>query len=76
MTRLYRSTTDKKLAGICGGIGEILDVDPTIIRLITVFLAFATGIFPLIIVYLIAWAIIPEGRSDASHVKDGSGGNG
>jgi phage shock protein C len=60
MTRLYRSRTEKKIAGICGGIGKLMDVDPTIIRLATVVLALATGFFPFFIGYLIAWWIVPE----------------
>ncbi|MEX0736954.1 MAG: PspC domain-containing protein, partial [Bacteroidota bacterium] len=47
MRRLYRSQTNKKIAGICGGIGEMLDVDPTLIRLLAIVALFATGFFPL-----------------------------
>ncbi|MFH0990964.1 MAG: PspC domain-containing protein [bacterium] len=61
MKRLYRSVTDKKIAGICGGIGEYLDVDPTVIRLLTVILWLVTWFFPVFIGYVIAWFIIPEG---------------
>lgn len=61
MKRLYRSKKDAKLGGICGGLGEILEVDPTLIRLIFVFLAMITGVLPLVVTYLIAWFIIPEG---------------
>jgi phage shock protein C len=60
MTRLFRSETDKKIAGICGGIAEMQDVDPTIVRLIMVVLALMSGCFPLIVAYLIGWAIIPK----------------
>jgi len=60
MQKLYRSKTDAKLAGICGGIGEILDVDPTIVRLVTVLAALMTAVFPFVIVYLVGWVIIPE----------------
>jgi len=59
MKRLYRSRKDRKIAGICGGLGEYLELDPTLIRLILVFLAFLTGIVPFILAYLISWAIIP-----------------
>ena len=59
MKRLFRSQTNKKIAGICGGIGEATDTDPTIIRLIAVVLGLATGFFPFFIVYLIAWWIVP-----------------
>ena len=60
MTRLYRSTTNKKLAGVCGGIGDAMDIDPTIIRLVTVVLGIATAFVPFFIAYLIAWWVIPE----------------
>ena len=53
MKRLYLSKKEKMLAGICGGLGEMLDVDPTIIRLAFVFIGIATAIFPLLIVYII-----------------------
>jgi len=56
--RLYRSRSDRVLAGVCAGLGKYLDVDPVIIRLIwaaTILLAGA-GIF----LYIIAWIIIPE----------------
>jgi len=59
MKRLYRSESNRKIAGVCGGIGEHLDVDPTIIRLIAVVFTFVTGILPFIIGYLVAWWIVP-----------------
>ena len=60
MKKLYRSQTDRKIAGICGGLGEYLDVDPTIIRLCAVVFGLGTGIFPFLIGYIIGWFIIPE----------------
>jgi len=57
--RLHRSETDRKIAGVCGGLGEYLDVDPTIFRLIAVVLGLATGIIPFLIGYLVAWWIVP-----------------
>jgi phage shock protein C len=59
MKKLFRSSTNKKIAGICGGIGEMTDTDPTIIRIIVVVLGLATGFFPFMIGYLIAWWIVP-----------------
>ncbi len=56
--RLYRSKTNRILGGICGGIAEYLDVDPTIIRLIWVLITLVYGVG--ILAYLIAWLIIPE----------------
>ena len=58
MKKLYRSNKNKVLAGVCGGIGEYLDVDPIIIRLL--WLLFALGMGTGIIVYIIAWLIIPK----------------
>ena len=59
MKKLYRSRTNKKIAGVCGGMGELMDVDPTIIRLVVIVLGIATGFFPFLIGYLIAWWIVP-----------------
>jgi phage shock protein C len=60
MKRLYRSRSNRKIAGICGGLAEYFNVDPTVVRLIAVLLLVFTGFFPLLIVYLICWLIIPE----------------
>jgi phage shock protein C len=60
MKKIYRSIKDIKIAGICGGLGEMLNIDPTIIRLLFVFAAIASGVFPLLITYIIGWIIIPE----------------
>jgi phage shock protein C len=58
--KLYRSKENKILGGVCGGIAEYLDVDPTLIRLLFVLVLLFSGIGPVLILYLIAWAIIPE----------------
>jgi phage shock protein C len=58
--RLYLSASDKKLAGVCGGLGEYFDADPTLIRLATAIIAVATGVIPMFFGYLIAWMIIPR----------------
>ncbi|MDD3731047.1 MAG: PspC domain-containing protein [candidate division Zixibacteria bacterium] len=57
--KLYRSLTDRKLAGVCGGLGEYFDIDPTLVRIITVVLAIG-GIGTGILLYIIAWIIIPD----------------
>lgn len=59
-TRLYRSVREKKIAGICGGIAEILKIDPTIIRIVALFALILTGFFPIFIAYIIGIFIIPE----------------
>ena len=60
MKTLYLSRTNKKILGICGGIGETYDIDPTLIRLLLVFLCVATGILPILITYLVGWMVIPS----------------
>ena len=60
MKTLYLSRTNKKILGICGGIGETYDIDPTLIRLILVFICVSTAILPLLITYLIGWIVIPD----------------
>ena len=56
--RVYRSKKSKMLAGVCGGIAEYFDVDPVLVRLLFVLLALMG--FAGIILYLVAWLIIPE----------------
>lgn len=59
--RLLRSTTDRKIAGVCGGLAEYLSLDPTLVRLAVVIVSIYPGAIVCgIIGYLIAWAIIPQ----------------
>jgi phage shock protein PspC (stress-responsive transcriptional regulator) len=60
MNRLYLSSNDKKLAGICGGIAEYMEVDSTIVRLLAVILALITAVVPFCLAYIIAWIIVPH----------------
>lgn len=55
--KLYRSESDRILGGVCGGIAEVYDFDPTLIRLIAVALFFGLGTG--LLAYLVAWLIIP-----------------
>lgn len=65
--QLTLSSTDKKMAGVCGGIAEYLDVDPTIVRLIWVALSVVPGGFVGgALAYLLAWIIIPKAPAFAS----------
>lgn len=56
--KLYRSRTNRKIAGVCGGLGEYMNLDPTVVRLIWVLLVFFAGTG--LLAYLIAALIIPE----------------
>ncbi len=60
MKRLYLSKNDRKITGICGGIGETYDIDPTLIRLALVFICLVTAVMPVVITYLIGWIVIPQ----------------
>ena len=62
--KLYRSSHDKMVAGICGGLGEMLSIDSTMVRLGVVFLGIITAVLPLAAVYVIGWIIIPEGSQE------------
>ncbi len=55
--RLYRSNTDKMIAGVCGGLAQYLGVDPTIVRLVMLLLFFTGG--AAIPIYFIMWVITP-----------------
>ncbi len=56
--KLYRSRSDRMLAGVCGGLGEYLNIDSTLVRLITVLL---TIWFPfLVFAYFILFIVVPR----------------
>jgi phage shock protein PspC (stress-responsive transcriptional regulator) len=64
--KLYRSDKDKKIAGVCGGIGEYFNVDPTLVRLGAVLL----GIFGCgLVAYVVAAIIMPEAPKDEPVTK-------
>jgi phage shock protein PspC (stress-responsive transcriptional regulator) len=63
MKRIYLSQTDKKIAGLFGGIAEVYGLDPSLVRLLAVFLALITGLVPLVVTYVIGWLILPKGPS-------------
>jgi phage shock protein C len=56
--RLYRSKSERMIAGVCGGLGEYLNIDSTIIRIIFIAAALFGG--PGLIVYLVMWLLVPE----------------
>jgi phage shock protein C len=60
MKRLYRSTKERMIAGVCGGIAERFDWDPSLVRIGAVFIGLITAVLPVFITYVIAWIIIPE----------------
>ncbi len=56
--KLYLSQKDKKIGGVCGGLGEYFDIDPTIIRIVWAIMIFS-GVG--LLAYIIAWLVIPNG---------------
>lgn len=60
--KLYLSKEDKKLMGVCGGLGEYLDIDATFIRLAFVFAFFALGTG--LLVYFVMGLVVPEKPTD------------
>ena len=58
--KLYRSMADKKLCGVCGGIAEYFDLDPTLIRLLWVVMTLFTAAFPGVLAYIICAIIVPQ----------------
>lgn len=59
--RLYLSDTDRKIAGVCGGLGEWLEVDPVLFRVAFVLLALVGGLG--VLAYLVLWLLIPRRNS-------------
>lgn len=58
--KLYRSTSDKMIMGVCGGLGDYFEIDSTLVRIGWVLMTFITGIFPGVFAYFIIGIIIPE----------------
>jgi phage shock protein C len=56
--KLYRSRTEKMIAGVCGGLAKYFDIDPTIVRVIFVISLFAGGTG--LLAYIILWIVVPE----------------
>ncbi len=61
--KLHRSRKDRMIAGICGGLGEMFSIDPTLIRLIAALIGLFT-VGTAILVYVLGWIIIPEAPAE------------
>ena len=62
--RLYRSRTDRKLAGVCGGLAQYFNTNATLMRVLFVVLALLGG--PGLVLYLLMWVLVPEEPLDAA----------
>lgn len=67
--RLYKSDDDKMLDGVCAGIAEYFDIDPTLVRVAYVLLSLVTGGFPGIVGYIILAIIIPRKSKEKKNGK-------
>ena len=62
---LHRSTENRMIAGVLGGLAEYFDLDPTLVRAGYVVASIISVAFPGILVYIVLWMVIPEGTSAA-----------
>jgi phage shock protein C len=60
MKRLMRSNRHKMIAGVCGGIADYFNMDPTVVRILYVIVSIVSVAFPGILAYIIMWIIIPR----------------
>lgn len=67
--RLMRSSTDKVIAGVCGGLAHYFGIDPVIVRLIMVALVFAGGVS--ILIYPILWLVMPTNATQQYTIGQG-----
>ena len=71
--RLYRSLTDRKIAGVAGGLAEYFDTDPLILRLAFVVLSLAGG--GGVLIYFILWIVTPEKPVSYEHFNSSAQAN-
>jgi phage shock protein C len=58
--KLVRSRSDRKVAGVCAGLADYLDIDVILMRLLWAIGTIVSGIFPGFVAYVLAWIIVPE----------------
>lgn len=58
--RLYRCRDDRKISGVCSGLGIYMGMDPTVVRLIWIIVSVCTAFFTGILIYIVCAMIIPE----------------
>lgn len=65
--RLYRSKTEKTIAGVLGGIAEYFDIDPTLARLGYVLLSLFSAAFPGVLGYIIMWIVMQQNPNNGAY---------
>jgi len=58
--KLHRSSKQRIIGGVCGGLAEYFEIDVNIMRLLFVAISLLSVLFPMVIFYIIAWIIVPE----------------
>ncbi len=51
---------NRQVAGVCGGLGEYFDIDPTVVRIVYVLASILSAAFPGFLIYVLLWIMIPE----------------
>lgn len=64
--KLHRSARYRLIAGVCGGLAEFIGWDPTLVRLLYVIVSIFSAAFPGILVYIIAWLIMPKDSTNGT----------
>jgi len=67
--KLYRSRENRMLGGVCGGLGEYFDIDPTLVRVLFVFGAFLGIPGALLLIYLVMLILVPQQPQLATEVQ-------
>ena len=70
MERLYRSSTQRMLSGVCGGLGEYFNIDPTLVRIVYILVTIATGVLLGIGLYFVLWLIVPSEASVGKSIRE------
>ncbi|AND42164.1 MULTISPECIES: PspC domain-containing protein [Cytobacillus] len=60
MNKLVRSRSNRKLAGVLGGLSKSIGIDPTVLRVIFIVLLFTTGVFPMTLIYALLVFLLPN----------------
>lgn len=58
--KLYKSRTDRIISGVCGGLADYINADPTVVRALFVLVSILSAAFPGILVYIILAIVMPE----------------
>jgi phage shock protein C len=65
--RLMRSSTDKKIGGVCAGVADYFDIDPTILRIVWLLLVLCAGTG--LVFYIVLWIVLPLAPAGVAHAS-------